>query len=1814
MSLKERAKHVLVGVLIFCLIFTSTPSIALSALTIHPTNAYAQNTEDSTHNGTEPSPARETNPTNSESAPLNSEGTNSSSATAPSNEGGSSTPSSPDEPASGTEATDRDSSSPLPSEDTSESGPLNSNNAPSTDNDSTSGAPDAGEGNEEVPVRQAREFNANNYIKNFKFSIESGDITKSYDLSNGEHIDINKDFPNGLSRSATYVGIITLDVKALAEATNEYPLVPGDTLTCDFPDILRPNNTMTGRLRDASADWDSQHDGVGNYTIENGKLTLTYDDGYLVEKSGKILTSSIKFSGTFDTSSKPEDAFDFALTFGSITIGSRFSKLEIVRNLSIEKTGTTITTNQGRFGSAEIDSEDNLTYTLNVSASEDNTHMLTHVKVVDVFDEESQNKVDLSSMKLVKASIDGEDITERCVALTDDQNRINGWDIGNLPAGTSASVTFKIKINKEGISAAVKAAKEATPDTDAAEARTIKNTASASADSVPAVTDDYSTTVKNTISLSKSNESYDYQTQTKNFIITVRTPDDNRYTEYNVPIRDVLSSVNNTLGFDGCGITAMSVRHSDGSSENITWDNFTQFGLISWGATIPEIRPGDVISIKSYAKVNESFWNTPLSSTSGSGGDGYIENTVKIGSGTTFNNLAANDLDYTQQSISFSLITNWLTKSSPAINDDGTISWSITGNQQGKLSSPKNAAGQTITDSLGPNQIFEDGTASVVFYNQDGSVAGRDSITLQQGSTSFSYTIPDQFGTCGFVITYKSKITDWDSYVGPAKKYTNSVSGLWNWSHTSSTSSRARVASMSKTFVKQADDWAQWKTTIFSELEKGDVYEDTSRNGISYMYFTQDQINAIVPTIDGVALDPSLYEITPKTSTTEDKYAGYTMTFKGSVGIQANGQWVKPSKDHPLTMEYQTTMINPPRNNTRDYYNDATLTAGTIKDSDYDYCRRANSRELSKSVRTSSNGTITWLVKANYWGYSAQPDNTCIVTDTLPAGTDFVSAVQISGRGSLEVQDVTKNDDGTTTLTLKLSDLGHDEVSKNHPTDNNGSYEFHFLVKTKITDEDYLYGTESKDFNFTNTISLTDRYGNDISETATATVHHTALQKNMTYNETTAPYAQFSIALNKEKVDLAPESDTVNIVDVSSDTLAVDPKSFEVINATTGDPIPFEIDASKMADNIITVKVPDETYVKITYNAQVLGMTGKTVLVGNSAYFEGHERTMGSNTISQTVQVLKATGQSVSEPMIWFSKRNETALALGGAQFDLYAYNNSSDNAEDASSWDLIKSGLTSTGDTASKGIKVESLKLGTLYKLVETSAPAGYVLNPNPYYFSLYGTDDEETPVPAYPANIAEHKMFQGPSGSTLAAYNQPYTTVKFAKMSDDGVQLEGAKLEVHQSDGTLATDSLGNSVLMTTKASEPNEFSLAPGEYSLVETEAPTGYEIGKEEHFTVLGNAERSVTEQGKPVSVVTLTNSSKKTSLTVTKQWRDADNIFLSRPNQIEVQLYKNNQPADQGHVFITSEGKDGLLGTDDDWSTTFENLNVMEQGKPVSYSVKEVNVSFGYEVSYPENTEAVSTNTEDSLALVITNTLVAPPTTIPVQKNWIDENNSHTLRPESITVHLFADGTDTGQTLKLYAEGPDGIKDTEDDWTGEFKNVNLLKDGELISYTLREDDCENYHLVENPPQEKPAENSENLEATDITETRDALNALETTNALETVDAVNAAGTLTSDNAVFIDEVSLENGGFTLTNLFVDNQTEDRPTPTPDPSSSSDTTNNNTTSLSAKDDQQDKVTPPKTSDPLFLGATIILGALGIGALALVLLVYPKKKKNL
>lgn len=302
------------------------------------------------------------------------------------------------------------------------------------------------------------------------------------------------------------------------------------------------------------------------------------------------------------------------------------------------------------------------------------------------------------------------------------------------------------------------------------------------------------------------------------------------------------------------------------------------------------------------------------------------------------------------------------------------------------------------------------------------------------------------------------------------------------------------------------------------------------------------------------------------------------------------------------------------------------------------------------------------------------------------------------------------------------------------------------------------------------------------------------------------------------------------------------------------------------------------------------------------------------------------------------------------------------------------------------------------------------------------------------------------------------------------------------------------------------------------------------------------------------------------MTITKQWKDADNIFLSRPEQVTVQLFEDDQPIENGKAVITPEGPDTILGTEDDWTVTFDDLAVMKHSKAVEYLVRELNPSPGYEVSY-------SKDEENSSNLIITNTLVAPPTTIPVRKEWIDDNNANNTRPESITLHLFANGADTGLTLNLKAEGPDGMLDTEDDWTGEFNNINLLKNGELISYTVREDTPKNYRLIETP--QLPNSN------------------------------------VTAKTATYLDEETLGDDGFTLTNLFAP-----EPEPDPEPSSDPNPTPGSNDDENQNNGQENKEKPTalsKTNDstPLFLigvfGATVLIGASGIA------IATRKRKRN-
>ena len=1552
--------------------------------------------------------------------------------------------------------------------------------------------------------RDAETFNANSYISKLTLSLTSGDKTKEYETEGSGEIDTRGDFPDGISRSATYVVNLNINTEDMLKAQGKYPFVAGDKIICSVPDIIRTGSgTTSGRLIDTTAEWNDGHDGVGDYTVskdESGHntLTITYDDGYVEEKSGKIIASSVRLSGGFDTSTQTTESFDTELVFGNLVVKAKFSKLEIIRNLSIEKTGETDgselsawgTPTYPRQGGATVDSDGYLTYTVKISSGIDNTYKLTNVKVTDLFDEASRSKVDLSTMTLVSVTNDGITMTDSAVALYDGDGNVTGWNIGDLGIGCEATVKFKVKINKEGITAAVDAAKAIDSSSDAVDARTIKNTASVSADDTDAVSHDYSTIVKNYVKVSKSTKSFDTATQRQHFTITVTSPEDNRYTMHNVPIQDYLSSdYLDASYYKGSGIASISVKHSDETTEPLAYGNYKQVDSRgnadsrSWYATISELCPGDVVTIDAYLELDESYWSH-VSGSGYVGNNAYTYNYVYVGN-VGQNGYYANDINKTYNYSSFLLAQIALIKTGSLDKNNGTISWTITGNESNKFKEPGDVAGLVITDTLGPNQVFTGNTATVVFYKHDGSKAGEDSFVLAAGTTSFTYKIPDAFGKCKYQITYTSTITDWDTYIGPEKSYTNTVNG-----YTASTGTRPRVAAMSKQFVEQADDWSQWKTEIFSTLQNGDVYQDTSRSGINYMYFTQEDLDAINLTIDDVSINQSLYEIKPvEEGSSEGKYSSYTITFKGNVSAELDGASVSPSKEHPLVVSYKAHMVNP-SSGTRDYYNDAKLTSGNVSDEDYDYCRRNNSREILKTVDSSGNGEITWYLRTNYLGYSGQPDGTCTVTDVLPAGLTYKECKVKTAAKYGQIDSVTPvvNEDGTTTLTIKISGLLHDEVCKAHTRDNNNNVEFQFYITTKITDSEYLYGSTSKNFSYTNTASLNDRYGNLKTSNASANIEHVAMKKTMVYNQSTAPYAQFSIEANADKADLNPDGDKVRIVDESSKSLSIDLKSISVVDGKTGDPLDFAVDASQMANNIFVVEVPDNTYVKIIYQAQVVGEIGKPVPVNNNAYYEGYKTTSGESTIAQDVTVLKTSGEAESEPMVWFSKKNESAQALAGATYRLDAYN------EASQMWETVRNDIESTGDNTRKGVKVEDLELNTLYRFVETAAPEsvygapqGYVLDTTPHYFVLY---KDTAPTVSYPDDVDSDDVIKAPSGSVITVYDVPYTKVLFAKMSYDDTQLAGGEFAVYSvdSDGNVsdapACDKSGNEVKFFSSAHEKNEFVIAPGTYQIVETKAPAGYAVADPVTFVVKGDSEHTVTVNGQTVQTgvgeldlspiignLSMTDASLTTNLTVSKSWNDEDDFDNVRPSSVNVQLFADYGD-DQGYVAvvgddgndiianITASGADGQKDTDDDWKASFDNLPVMKNGVKISYIVKEFDPQTGKVVEsgsvmsngYTVTVGGVSTDDDGNCSITVGNSYQPKKTNIIVSKIWVGDDSDS--RPDSILVDLLRDGTKVDSVTIT----PDG----EGSWKYVFDHLDKFdSDGKAYNYTVEEQEVEGY---------------------------------------------------------------------------------------------------------------------------------------------------------
>lgn len=293
-------------------------------------------------------------------------------------------------------------------------------------------------------------------------------------------------------------------------------------------------------------------------------------------------------------------------------------------------------------------------------------------------------------------------------------------------------------------------------------------------------------------------------------------------------------------------------------------------------------------------------------------------------------------------------------------------------------------------------------------------------------------------------------------------------------------------------------------------------------------------------------------------------------------------------------------------------------------------------------------------------------------------------------------------------------------------------------------------------------------------------------------------------------------------------------------------------------------------------------------------------------------------------------------------------------------------------------------------------------------------------------------------------------------------GEPLEGAKFELKLKDGTTFTAT-------TNSDGEATFDDLAAGEYTLKETDAPTGYK-------QIAGEPSINITSIRKlnTVDLVNLQNlyeyvysfsvnspdgyeysAENRTftvenelipydDITVTKVWEDEDNHDGARPTELTITLIADGED-DESYKLTAADATEDDANT---WTHIFKHKpTTTVTGAVISYTIKEDETVLGdYEADYDEE--------EDPLT--ITNSYTPKTIDITGNKTWVYNGVEENLRPKSIKIGLYDERNSKVDetTVTVDADG-----NWEYSFTG--KPVYRNEDGVVskITYTVKEIEVE-----------------------------------------------------------------------------------------------------------------------------------------------------------
>ena len=460
-----------------------------------------------------------------------------------------------------------------------------------------------------------------------------------------------------------------------------------------------------------------------------------------------------------------------------------------------------------------------------------------------------------------------------------------------------------------------------------------------------------------------------------------------------------------------------------------------------------------------------------------------------------------------------------------------------------------------------------------------------------------------------------------------------------------------------------------------------------------------------------------------------------TKTFKNSISIEEDGEYVseipaektlytspKILKELGQVFKYDGTKVT-------------TLQIGADKKNNGD----ADPSKICKDLLGNSKGVfISWAFKVNYDG---QLSGAYDVIDDIPDGMEF-SYMRVKWHGddasqvkSKEIENFDSsaweqnNNDSTNDnkksehtiyyvskdkkrTMIRLGDFTSKSVRDNNSVD--------VQVVCRVTDPQVLLGAQSNDF--INKVTL-QKEGKDIATSSSKVpVQLTVTDKNIDKKLAKKNGQKLEFEINTNQLgQILPTNDNgeLTLVDRLGDNLKLDTTSVKVFNSNNE-----ELTNCKKSyqNNILEIKIPNNIPIKITYTATVNAKPGDSVNIANTAYWKGYSEN-GGETVQQSYSY-NVSGTIGASSVVNFklTKQDENDMdkVLSGATFKIEKCTFDADGKMTTSD--------ISTVTTDENGTITQNLQYDTLYKITETKAPDGYVLNKEPIYiFDVYKAKDSD-------------------------------------------------------------------------------------------------------------------------------------------------------------------------------------------------------------------------------------------------------------------------------------------------------------------------------------------------------------------------------------------------------------------------------------------------------------------------------------------------------